>query len=98
LLFDARGYLTETCRCNIVLKIDGEYLTPQISEDSDTYLLPGVLRQRLLRENTIRQSALTVQDLQRAQSMWLINSLRGWVPVSAVLDRNGKALFTDKQR
>ena len=98
LLFDARGYLTETCRCNIVLKIDGEYLTPQISEDSGTYLLPGVLRQRLLRENTIRQSALTVQDLQRAQAMWLINSLRGWVPVSAVLDRDGKALFTDKQR
>ena len=98
LLYDQHGHLTETCRCNVVLKIDGEYLTPQISADSGTYLLPGVLRQRLLRENTIRQSALTVQDLQRAQSMWLINSLRGWVPVSAVLDRNGKALFTDKQR
>lgn len=97
LLFDARGYLTETCRCNIVLEIDGEHLTPQISEDAGTYLLPGVLRQCLLRENTIRQSALTVQDLQRAQAMWLINSLRGWVPVSAVLDRDGKALFFNKQ-
>lgn len=97
LLFNAQGYLTETCRCNIVLKMDGEYLTPQITADSDTYLLPGVLRQRLLRENTIRQSALTVQDLQRAQAMWLINSLRGWVPVSAVLDRDGKTLFSNKQ-
>jgi len=89
--------LTETCRCNVVLKIDGEYLTPQISTDSGTYLLPGVLRQCLLRENTIRQTALTVQDLQRAQAMWLINSLRGWVPVSSVLDREGKALFSNNQ-
>lgn len=98
LLFDTRGYLTETCRSNIVLKIDGEYLTPQISEDSHTYLLPGVLRQCLLRENTIRQSALSVQDLQRAQAMWLINSLRGWVSVSSVLDRDGRALFSNKQQ
>jgi len=97
LLHDQHGHLTETCRCNVVLKIDGEYLTPQISADSGTYLLPGVLRQRLLRENTIRQSALTVQDLQRAQAVWLINSLRGWVPVSSVLDREGEALFSNKQ-
>ena len=97
LLYDQHGHLTETCRCNVVLKIDGEYLTPQISTDSGTYLLPGVLRQCLLRENTIRQTALTVQDLQRAQAMWLINSLRGWVPVSSVLDREGKALFSNNQ-
>lgn len=97
LLFDVQGFLTETCRCNVVLSIDGEYLTPQISEDSGTYLLPGVLRQSLLRENTIRQSALTVQDLQRAQAVWLINSLRGWLPVSKVLDRHGETLFSDKQ-
>jgi len=29
--------------------------------------------------------------------MWLINSLRGWVPVSSVLDREGKALFSNNQ-
>jgi para-aminobenzoate synthetase / 4-amino-4-deoxychorismate lyase len=86
--------LTETCRCNVVLKIDGEWLTPQICESAGTYLLPGVLRARLLRENTIRQTTLNVQDLQRAEEVWLINSLRGWVPVAKVVDAHDKVFFS----
>jgi para-aminobenzoate synthetase / 4-amino-4-deoxychorismate lyase len=98
LLFSAQGALTESCRCNVVLKIDGELLTPRICESTDTYFLPGVLRARLLRENTIRQTSLNVQDLQRAEQVWLINSLRGWVSVSAVLDSHNKVLFSDNQQ
>ena len=94
LLFNAHGFLTETCRCNVVLKIDGEWLTPQICESTGTYLLPGVLRTRLLRENTIRQAPLNVQDLHRAEEVWLINSLRGWVPVATVVDAHNKVLFS----
>ncbi|MDP3272428.1 chorismate-binding protein [Limnobacter sp.] len=94
LLFNSQGLLTETCRCNVVLKIDGEWLTPQICESAGTYLLPGVLRARLLRENTIRQTTLNVQDLQRAEEVWLINSLRGWVPVAKVVDAHDKVFFS----
>ncbi|MEW6204357.1 MAG: chorismate-binding protein [Pseudomonadota bacterium] len=94
LLFNAQGLLTETCRCNVVLKIDGEWLTPQICESAGTYLLPGVLRARLLRENTIRQTTLNVQDLQRAEEVWLVNSLRGWVPVAKVVDAHDMVLFS----
>ncbi|VWX37556.1 Aminodeoxychorismate synthase, component I [Limnobacter sp. 130] len=94
LLFSPQGLITETCRCNVVLKIGGEWLTPQISESADTYLLPGVLRGRLLRENTIRQTTLNVQDLQRADEVWLINSLRGWVPVAKVVDAHDSVLFS----
>ncbi|MCR2746293.1 chorismate-binding protein [Limnobacter parvus] len=98
LLFNAQGAITETCRCNVVLKISGELLTPEICESTCTYLLPGVFRDQLLRENTIRQTKLNVQDLQRAEQVWLINSLRGWVPVSAVLDKQGKKLFFDTKQ
>lgn len=94
LLFNAQGFLTETCRCNVVLKIDGAWLTPQICESTGTYLLPGVLRARLLRENTIQQTTLNVQDLQRAEEVWLINSLRGWVPVEKVVDQHDTVLFS----
>lgn len=95
LLFDRQGHITETCRCNIVLKMNGELLTPQISESTGTYLLPGVFRAQLLRENAIRQTTLHVDDLQRAEEVWLINSLRGWVPVSAVLSCDGKLVFSN---
>lgn len=98
LLYDAYGNITETCRCNVLVKIDGELLTPKICSATATYLLPGVLRDQLLRENTIRETTLTLQDLQRAERVWLINSLRGWISVSRVFDSEGKALFTDNQQ
>ena len=94
-LFNAQGNLTETCRCNIVLKMNGELLTPQISESTGTYLLPGVFREQLLRENAIRQASLNVSDLQRAEEVWLINSLRGWVPVSTIVSSDGKLIFSN---
>lgn len=93
LLFNARGYLTESCRCNLLLKINGKFLTPQICDDTQTYLLPGVLRARLLGENTIQQARLTIEDLTTAEEVWLINSLRGWIPVAQVLDVHGGVLF-----
>ncbi|HEX4856791.1 MAG TPA: chorismate-binding protein [Limnobacter sp.] len=96
LLFSPQGFLTETCRFNLVLKVGDQLLTPKISDSTDTYLLPGVLRHRLLMENTIQESALTVHDLQRAEQVWLINSLRGWVRVNEVLDQEDKVLFSDK--
>jgi para-aminobenzoate synthetase/4-amino-4-deoxychorismate lyase len=98
LLFNESGDLTETCRCNLVVKIQGELLTPQICSSTSIYLLPGVLRARLLRENTIRQARLNVQDLQRAEQVWVINSLRGWVPVFAVLGTKGEVLFSHNQQ
>ena len=94
-LFSEAGYLTETCRCNLIVKIQGELFTPHICSSTNTYLLPGVLRAQLLRENTIRPASLSVQDLQRAEQVWVINSLRGWVPVQTVLGAEGELLFSD---
>lgn len=98
LLFNSQGNLTETCRCNVVLKVNGELLTPQISESTETYLLPGVLRAQLLRENAIQQATLTLEDLKRAEEVWLINSLRGWIPVSAVLNCDGRLVFSNNKQ
>lgn len=50
LLFNKAGDITETCRCSVIVKIQGELLTPQICSSTSTYLLPGVLRARLLRK------------------------------------------------
>jgi para-aminobenzoate synthetase/4-amino-4-deoxychorismate lyase len=94
LLFNSNGDLTESCRFNVVLKINGELLTPSICENSKVYLLPGVLRARLLRENVLKTSRLTVKDLQRAEQVWLINSLRDWVPVAVVYDNHDSVLFS----
>ncbi len=97
LLFAPGQLLTESCRCNVVVSLDGCLYTPTLDPDRGVNFLPGVLRGRLLRENTIRQAALNVQDLRRADQVWLINSLRGWVPVAEILDAQDQVLFSMNQ-
>lgn len=83
LLWNERGELTETTIANLVLEIDGAAVTPAQSSG----LLPGTLRAELLANRRIQEAIVTVDDLDRADSVWLINSVRGWIP-ARVLDRS----------
>ncbi|HEX4880628.1 MAG TPA: chorismate-binding protein [Limnobacter sp.] len=93
LLWDASGALTEACRCNVVIQRDGRLLTPALKQNEGAVLLPGVMREVLLMENTIEEARIEVQDLRLAQAVWLINSLRGWVPVAQVRNSQGAVVF-----
>ena len=75
LLCNNRGELTEGSFTNLVLKLDNRLVTPPLSSG----LLPGVMRQELLEQRTIEEQLLYPQDLQRAEEIWLINSVRGWL-------------------
>ncbi|MET3292826.1 UNVERIFIED_CONTAM: para-aminobenzoate synthetase/4-amino-4-deoxychorismate lyase [Brevibacillus sp. OAP136] len=77
LLWNERGELTEFTIGNFVVEIDGEKLTPPITSG----LLAGTLRAELLAQGAIAERVLTMDDLTRATQVWLINSVRGWVPV-----------------
>ncbi len=78
ILWNARGELTESSRANLVLEMpDGKRWTPP----RDAGLLAGTLRHVLLSRGTIRERTLRAADLERARRVWLINSLRGWIPV-----------------
>lgn len=76
LLWNTRGELTESATANLVLDMDGERYTPPL----DCGLLPGVLRGRLLEEGVVRERVLAKEDLARARALWLVNSVRGWMP------------------
>ncbi len=78
LLWNQQRELTEFSYGSLVLQIDGEWLTPRQA----CGLLPGVLRAELLAHGEIVERVLMIDDLQRAQSIWFINSVRGWVKVS----------------
>ena len=78
LLWNRQHELTEFTYGSLVLEIDGEWLTPLLT----CGLLPGVLRAELLARTEIVERILMIDDLQRAQSVWFINSVRGWVRVS----------------
>ncbi len=77
LLVNERGELCEFTLGNLVIERDGELLTPPRSAS----LLPGVQREVDLHSGKIREGTLFLRDLERAKSIWHINSVRGWTRV-----------------
>lgn len=77
LLWNPRGELTECTRGNIALKIDGVWFTPPLSSG----LLPGIRRQHLLSLGAMQEGLIYRADLDRAERVVFLNSLRGCIPV-----------------
>ena len=78
LLWNERGELTEFTRGNVVVSLGGKRLTPAAT----CGLLPGVLRAELLERHIIEEAIVHRDDLSRADAIWFINSVRGWLPVT----------------
>lgn len=74
LFINERGELTEGSYHNLVVKLEGRLLTPPLT----CGLLPGVLRDELLRLGKVSEQVLLPGDLQKAEELWLVNSVRGW--------------------
>ncbi len=81
LLWNRRGEATESTVANLVARLDGRLVTPPV----DCGLLPGTLRADLLARGLLTERRLPLADLERAEGLYLISSLRGWLP--AALDR-----------
>lgn len=77
LLFNEKGELTEFISGNLILELDGRFVTPKL----ECGLLPGVFRRELLESHDVTESILTPQDLNAATRIFLINSVRGFVNI-----------------
>jgi para-aminobenzoate synthetase/4-amino-4-deoxychorismate lyase len=77
LLWNEEGELTEFTTGNLMVELDGRRWTPPL----ECGLLPGTLRAELLAQGALGERPLTPNDLGRAAGIWLINSVRGQVPV-----------------
>ena len=76
LLWNQRGEITESTIANLVVERLGERLTPE----TRCGLLPGTMRAELLERGEIREAILHRDDLADADALYLINSVRGWMP------------------
>jgi para-aminobenzoate synthetase/4-amino-4-deoxychorismate lyase len=81
LLWNGRREVTESTIANLVVEIDGQRYTPPV----DSGLLAGTLREELIESGRIRERVITRGEVVRAERIWLVNSLRGWI--DAVLVR-----------
>ncbi len=80
LFLNERGEVTEGAVSNIVARIGGALVTPPLA----CGLLPGVFRQELLDRGEIAERVITREELERAEEIWLINSVRKWWRVRLV--------------
>ena len=77
-MWNAEREVTELTRGNIVVELEGRRLTPPV----DCGLLAGTLRGELLELGEIEEHVITLDDAQRAERLWFVNALRGWVPIT----------------
>jgi para-aminobenzoate synthetase/4-amino-4-deoxychorismate lyase len=77
ILVNEQGFVTESCYANVVLETHGNRVTPPVSDG----LLNGTFREHLIARGELHEQPVTVDMLQRADRLWLINSVRKWIPV-----------------
>ena len=73
-LVNASGRVTETTRANIAIRSDGRWVTPPLTDG----LLPGCERAALLADGTLEEASFGIEDLEGAESVVFLNSVRGW--------------------
>jgi len=76
-LTNDRGEITEATIANVVVSVDGRWVTPPL----DAGLLPGIGREVALEEGWLAEGTITVDDLWRADVVELISDVRGRRPV-----------------
>ena len=76
LLWNGAGQLTETTLANIALRLGGSWYTPPVA----CGLLAGTQRAEFLAEGRLIERVLTLEDLEQADALAVVNSVRGWVP------------------
>jgi para-aminobenzoate synthetase / 4-amino-4-deoxychorismate lyase len=77
LLWNEDGEVTEFTNGNVVAELEGKLWTPP----RECGLLAGTLRAELLESGAIRERVITRTELEHCSRLWLINGVRGWVPV-----------------
>lgn len=80
LLWNERGELTETRIANLLLKLDGVWLTPPV----ESGLLAGTYRAWMLDQGLIKEQILAIEDLGRASEIAVINAVRKQRPAILV--------------
>jgi para-aminobenzoate synthetase/4-amino-4-deoxychorismate lyase len=80
ILWNSRSEITEATRANVVVRKGGLLLTPPVRSG----LLAGVFRGSLLQSGQVKEAVLHPEDLARADAVFLVNSLRGWIAAEVV--------------
>lgn len=82
ILFNAKNEITETAVSNLVLRIEGAWVTPPITSG----VLPGIVRAVAIEECGVSVRPIHISEVPEIQSGFLVSSLRIAQPIAFVGD------------
>jgi len=82
ILWNARACVTESTIANLLCRFGDEWVTPPV----DSGLLPGTARDELLAAGEVSEREISISEIQEADAIELVNSVRGRYRVELVLD------------
>lgn len=92
LFLNSSGEITETCYANIFFVVENQIYTPSIS----CGLLDGTVRAWVIDNFNVQEGRFTLETLQRAEGIFITNSLMGVMNVTNLCDNAVKV--TEIQR
>ena len=84
---NSREEITECATHNVIALLNRRWVTPPVSSG----LLPGVFRRNMLQEGKISEQVLRLEDLLRAEDVYVCNSVRGLRRVARIVDRSNRS-------
>ncbi len=87
LLYNERGELTEFCRGNLLIRLDGTLITP----GPESGCLQGITVAGMVLRGHAAYGAPTIVDIARADEIWLVNSVVGLIRARITL-RSGNPI------
>jgi branched-chain amino acid aminotransferase len=82
ILFNAKNEITETAVSNLVLRIDGAWVTPPITAG----VLPGIVRAVAIEECGVSVRPIHISEVPEIKSGFLVSSLRIAQPIAFIGD------------
>lgn len=81
--FNTTGDVAESAVSNLLLKVDGQWITPNL----ESGCLPGITRALALEWFDIEERSVTRENLDQVESIYLLSSLKDLQPVSVLEDQ-----------
>lgn len=81
-LFNNKNEITETATANLILLIDGIWVTPPINAG----ILPGVVRAIAIEECDVKVRSIHISEIPEVESAFMVSSLRIAQPISHIGD------------
>jgi branched-chain amino acid aminotransferase len=81
-LVNRDGFITETAIANLVFQLEGEWVTPPLSDG----VLPGVMRALLVEKNSVIVRQILENQLNQIESGFVVSSLKIAQPIERIGD------------